>query len=200
MKTHVNVLRSLMLGGVMIGTIATASAVIPEDIKFTILPNKKLILESNLPKGTAGSVEITDQTTQDQVYEADLSAGKSGKTVYNLTSLPAGNYTMKVDLDNKVYEQGFRLEAGTSSETHETSYSVPVFENKNGVLSIIYDKSGADKVEVTFSKYSDVFFTDVIDSKTPFSRPYNLKNLDRGTYYVVVKSGDKSFGYSFDKM
>jgi hypothetical protein len=200
MKTQVNVLRSLMLGGVMIGTIATASAVIPEDIKFTILPNKKVILESNLPQGKVGSVEITDQTTQDQVYEADLSARKSGKTVYNLTSLPAGNYTMKVDLDDKVYEQGFRLDESSSSETHETSYSVPVFENKNGVLSIIYDKSGADKVEVSFSKYSDTFFTDVIDSKTPFSRPYNLKNLDRGTYYVVVKSGDKSFGYSFDKM
>lgn len=200
MKTNVNVFRLLMMGGVLAGTVATAGAVIPEDIRFTILPNKKVVLESNLPQGKVASVEITDLASQDRVYEAELTGKKGGKLVYNLSALPNGEYSMKVDLDNKVYEKGFRLDEGTSSPTTESDYNVPVFSNEDGVLRIVYDNAGEEKVEVSFTKYSDTFFTDIIESKTPFTRPYNLKNLDRGTYYVVLKSGEKEFGYTFSKM
>jgi hypothetical protein len=200
MKTNVNVFRSLVLGGVLAGTFATAHAVIPEDIRFTILPNKKVLLESNLPQGKTASIEITDQASQDKVYEAAIKSKKSNKTVYDLSSLPEGEYTIKVDLEDKVMEKGFRLDESTSSMTSESAYSVPVFVNDNGVLHVMYDNNADEKVEVSFSKYAETFFTDVIDTKNLFTRPYNLKNLDRGTYNVVVKSGDKEFGYTFSKM
>lgn len=199
MKTNVNVFRSLVLGGVLAGSFATASAVIPEDIRFTILSNKKVVLESNLPKGKSASVEITDLVSQDKVYEAEI-RGTKDKTVYDLSSLPQGEYSMKIDLEDKVLEKGFRLDESTSSMTSESAHSVPVFIKDNGVLQVFYDNNGDEKVEVSFSKYSETFFTDVIELKTPFVKPYNLKNLDRGTYNVVVKSGDKEFGYTFSKM
>ncbi len=200
MKTNVNVFRLLMLGGVLAGSVATAGAVMPEDIKFTILPNKKVVIESNLPQGKDAQVEITDVSSQDRVYEARLTKKVGGTTVYDLSRLPEGDYSMKIDLDDRVYEKGFRLDESASHLTSEAAWAVPVFSNENGVLRVAYGQPAGENVEVRFSKYADTFFTDVIGNSTGFVRPYNLKNLERGTYSVEVRSGDQVFGYTFTKM
>lgn len=200
MKTNVNVFRLMMLGGVLAGTVATAGAVIPEDIKFTILPNKKVVIESNLPQGKDAQVEITDVSSQDRVYEARLTKKVSGKTVYDLSKLPEGDYSMKIDLDDRVYEKGFRIDENASTLTSEAAWAVPVFSSENGVLRVAYAKPAGENVEVSFSKYADTFFTDVIGNSNGFVRPYNLKNLERGTYSVEVRSGDQVFAYSFTKL
>lgn len=200
MKTNVNVFRLMMLGGVLAGTVATAGAVMPEDIKFTILSNKKIVIESYLLQGKDAQVEITDVSSQDRVYEARLTKKVSGKTVYDLSKLPEGEYSMTIDLDDKVYEKGFRIDEDASHLTSEAAWAIPVFSNENGILRVAYGKPAGEIVEVSFSKYADTFFTDVIGNATGFVRPYNLKNLERGTYSVEVRSGDQVFAYMFTKM
>jgi hypothetical protein len=195
MKTKVNLFRLLALSGALIATSYVASAVTPEHINLTVMANKKVLLESNIPQRLA-KLEITNLETSEIVYSAKYPLAKAQKAVYNLSNLPEGNYSMVLRHDNLVYEKEIRLNEGNASLVKEFTYAEPVFESDHRKLSVQYANLSGNAVTVTISNGSETLLTDNIDVAKAFSRDYVLKGFERGQYDVTLVSGDRAFHYN----
>jgi hypothetical protein len=199
MKANVNSIRMLAVGGLSVMMLSMAGASSSEEVKLTLLPNKVVIIEANLPQDQPANLEITNLGTREVMYNDRLQA--PDKSVYNLEALPEGKYSLVIKQGNTTHEKDIMLAEGKSYLIKETSYTAPLFETSgDGKLSVRYLNSSGESVSVLFFKNSENFFSDEIGIPTSFERSYNLKNLENGNYSVILKTGNKSFYYDLNKM
>jgi hypothetical protein len=195
MKTKVSSIRKLAFSGLFLGSLSIAGAVVPEKVNFTVLPNKRVVVESEFPQKQFANVEITNLATTEMVYNGKLPLSAAHKTVYNLSYLPEGQYSVIVEHNNMVYEKEIELFPGHSTVMKETKYASPVFNSNGNKLDIDYSNVNAEKVVIAFSRDSEKFFSDEIASPSSFSKTYDLSLLARGDYDVTLTSGDNVFYY-----
>jgi hypothetical protein len=201
MNVKVNSIRMLAISGLSVMMLARANAVIPEKVKLTLLPNKMVIIEANIPQAQSANLEIINLGTREIVYDDHLAAPYAHKAVYNLQALPEGKYSLVIEYGNYTHEKEILLTEGKTYLIKETSYIAPVFKTSgDGKLLVSYLNHSGENVNVSFLRNSENFFSDEIGILTSFSRSYDLKNLERGNYSVVLKSGDKTFYYNLNKM
>jgi hypothetical protein len=199
MKTKVNSIRMLAISGLSVMMLSQASATVTEEVKLTVLPNKKVKIEANIPLDQTANLEIVNLGTREIMYDDNLQV--SNNAVYNLEALPEGKYSLIIEHGNTTHEKDIMLAEGKSYLIKETSYTAPQFETSaDGKLSVKYLNHSGENVSVSFFKNSENFFSDEIGIPTSFSRSYNLKNLENGNYSVVLKTGNKSFYYDLNKM
>jgi hypothetical protein len=201
MNAKVNSIRMLAMSGLSVMMLAKANAVIPEKVKLTLLPNKMVIIEANIPQAQSANLEIINLGTREIVYDDHLAAPDVHKTVYNLQALPEGKYSLVIEHGNITHEKEILLTEGKTYLIKETSYTAPVFETTgDGKLLVRYLNHSGENVSVSFFRNSENFFSDEIGIPTSFERSYNLKNLESGNYSVVLKTGNKSFYYDLNKI
>jgi hypothetical protein len=198
MKTKINSMRMMVVGGLSVMMISGAIANVPEEVKLTLLANKVVMIEANIPQDQFANLEITNLGTREVMYNDKLQ--DNDKSVYNLEALPEGKYSLVINHGNSIHEKDIMLSEGKSYLIKESVYTVPVFETSgDGKLLIRYLNQSGENVSVLFFKNSDNFFSDEIGIPTSFERSYNLKNLEDGNYSVVLKTGSKSFYYDLNK-
>lgn len=201
MNAKVNSIRMLAIGGLSVMMIANAGAVIPEKVKLTLLPDKKMVIETNIPQAERTQLEIINLATREIVYDDRLKVPEDHKAVYNLQALPEGKYSLVIEHGSTTHEKEIVLTEGKAYLIREASYTAPDFKmSENGKLSVNYLNFSGENVKVSFFNEAEEIFSDEIGITTSFDRTYNLKNLERGKYSVVLKTGDKSFYYSLNKM
>jgi hypothetical protein len=198
MKAKVNSIRLLVIGGLSVMTISMAGASAPEEVKLTLLPNKMVIIEANIPQDQSANLEITNLGTRELMYDDQLR--DPDKAVYNLEALPEGKYSLVIKHGDITHEKDIMLSEGKSYLIKEATYTAPVFETSaDGKLMVRYLNHTGENVSVSFFSNSENFFSDEIGIPTSFERSYNLKNLEDGNYGVVLKTGSKSFYYDLNK-
>jgi hypothetical protein len=198
MKVKVNSIRMLVMSGLSVMLISRASAGEPEKVKLTLLPNKTVMIEANIPGDQSANLEITNLGTRELLYDDQLRVPE--KAVYNLEALPDGKYSLIISHGNTIHEKDIMLSAGISYLINEATYTEPVFESSgDGKLSVSYQNHSGEKVSVLFFNNSENFFSDEIEIPTSFEKSYNLKNLENGDYSVVLQTGNKSFYYTLNK-
>jgi hypothetical protein len=201
MKAKVNSIRLLVMGGLSVMMLAGANAAVPEKVNLTLLPNKMVIIEANIPRDQSANLEIINLGTSEVVYDDPLAAPGTHKAVYNLQALPEGKYSLVIEHGNITHEKEILLTEGKTYLVKETSYTAPVFKTSDdGKLQVTYLNHSGEKVTVSFFRNSKNFFSDEIGIPTSFERSYNLKNLANGKYTVELKTGDKSYYYDLNKM
>jgi hypothetical protein len=201
MNAKVNSIRMLAIGGLSLMMMAKAGAVIPEKVKMTLLPNKKMVIETDISQAQHAQLEIIDLATREIVYNDRLEVPEDHKALYNLQALPEGKYSLVIEHGNMTHEKDFLLADGNTYMIREASYTDPVFNmTEDGKLVVNYINYTGEKVEVAFFNEAEQIFSDEIGITTSFDRTYNLKNLVRGKYSVVLKTGNKSFYYDLNKM
>jgi hypothetical protein len=201
MIVKVNSIRMLAMSGLSVMMLASASAVIPEKVKLTLLPDKKMVIETNIPQAQTANLEIINLGTSEIVYDDHLAAPDVHKAVYNLQALPEGKYSLVIEHGNITHEKEILLTEGKTYLIKETSYTAPVFETSDdGKLRVTYLNHSGENVSVSFFRNSENLFTDEIGIPTSFERSYDLKNLENGNYSVLLKTGNKSFYYDLNKM
>ncbi len=199
MNAKVNSIRMLVMSGLSVMMLSQANAAKPEEVKLTLLPNKKVIIEASIPRDQSANLEITNMGTREVMYNDELQAPE--KAVYNLEALPEGKYSLIIKHGNMTHEKDIMLAEGESYMIKETFYTAPQFETSaDGKLSVRYLNHSGEKVSVSFFKNSENFFSDEIGIQTAFTRSYNLKNLEDGNYSVVLTTGNKSFYYDLNKL
>ncbi len=198
MKAKVNSIRMLVMSGLSVMMLSKANAVEPEKVILTLLPNKQLIIEANIPQDQSANLEITSLETRETLYNDKLQVTE--KAVYDLEALPEGEYSLVIKHGDLTHEKDIMLSEGKSYLTREAIYSAPVFTpSEEGKLSVRYLNHTGESVSVSFFRNSDNIFSDEIAIPTSFERSYNLKNLESGNYSVVLKSGDRTFYYDLNK-
>jgi hypothetical protein len=199
MKAKVNSIRMLAISGLSVMMLSQANATLTEEVKLTLLPNKMVQIEANIPLDQSVNLEIVNMGTREIMYDGDLQV--SDKAVYNLEALPEGKYSLIIKHGKMTHEKDIMLAEGKSYLIKETSYTAPQFETSaDGKLSVRYLNHSGENVSVSFFKNSENFFSDEIGITTSFSRSYDLKNLESGNYGVVLKTGNKAFYYDLNKM
>ncbi len=201
MNAKVNSIRMLVMSGLSVMMLSKANAAEPEDFKLTLLPNKMVIIEANIPQAQAANLEITNLGTREVFYNDKLQFPGMHKALYNLEALPEGKYSLVIKNGNMTHEKDIILSDGKSYLIKEVVYMAPVFETSgDGKLSVRYINHTGEKVKVSFFRNSENFFSDEIVNPTSFSRSYDLKNLESGIYGVILKTGNKSFYYDLNKL
>jgi hypothetical protein len=200
MNVKVNSIRMLVMGGLSVMMLSNANAALPEEVKLTLLPNKMVIIETNIPQAQNANLEITNLGTREVLYSDKLQVPDRNKAVYNLEALPEGKYSLVIKDGNTTHEKDIMLSEGNSYLIKEATYTAPVFETTgDGKLFVRYLNHSGEKVSVSFFKDSEYYFSDEIGIPTSFERSYNLKNLEDGNYSVVLTTGSKSFYYDLNK-
>jgi hypothetical protein len=192
MKTKANSIRLLVLTGLFFVFGFTAKAENSENVRLVMLQNKKVLLEANNLQNQPLSIEISNSITNDMVYSAVIKNNALYKKYYNLSSLPEGNYTFTIKLDNEVFVKEIQLNA-LPLLLSETSYYEPVFLDENNSLVVNFINPDKENIIVSFKRDYDSFFKDEPGNLHSFSRKYNLKKLEPGEYQVELLSGDKQY-------
>jgi hypothetical protein len=201
MNAKVNSIRMLAMSGLSVMMLAKANAVIPEKVKLTLLPNKMVIIEANIPQAQSANLEIINLGTREIVYDNHLATPDAHKAVYNLQALPEGKYSLVIAHGNITHEKEILLTEGKTYLIKETSYTAPVFETSDdGKLRVTYLNHSGEDVRVSFFKNLENIFSDEIGIPTSFVRSYDLKNLEGGSYNVLLKTGSRSFYYTLNKL
>jgi hypothetical protein len=189
----------LVIGGLSVMMLSNANATVTEEVKLTLLPNKMVKIEANIPQDQSANLEIVNMGTREVMYDESLPDPE--KSVYNLEALPEGKYSLIIKHGAMTHEKDIMLSEGNSYLIKESTYTAPVFETSgDGKLSVRYLNHSGENVSISFIKNSENFYTDAIAIPTSFSRLYDLKNLESGNYSVVLKTGDKTFYYDLNKM
>jgi hypothetical protein len=200
MKTKVNSIRMLAISGLSVMMLAKANAEIPEKVKMTLLPNKMVRIETHITQARSANLEIINMSTREIVLDEQLAAPEAHKAVYDLQALPEGKYSLVIEYGNMTHEKEILLSEGKTYLIKEASYIAPVFKTaEDGKLRVKYLNRTGENVEVTFFKESENVFSDKIGIPTSFERSYDLKNLESGSYSVMLKTGDKTYFYPIDK-
>lgn len=177
-----------------------AGAVIPENVKVTLLPDKKVAVEANIPQSESANFEIVNLGTRETLYDDRLGVAGTSKVVYDLQALPEGKYSLIIEHGKMTYEKEILIADEKTYLVKETSYVAPKFEtSEEGNLNVTYFNRTGEPVEVSFFEGSNQLFSDVIGIPGSFKKSYNLKNLDNGNYNVILKTGSKSFYYDLKK-
>jgi hypothetical protein len=201
MKANVNSIRMLVMSGLSVMMLAKTNADEPEKVKLTLLPNKMVIIETNISRDQSANLKITNLGTQEVLYNDELQSPAMHKAVYNLEALPEGKYSLSINNGNTTHEKDIMLSEGKSYLIKETTYTAPVFETKgDGKLLVRYLNHSGEKVSISFFRDSENFFSDEIGIPTSFERSYNLKNLENGNYSVELKTGNRTYYYDLNKM
>jgi hypothetical protein len=193
MKVKVSSRGLLIVAGLMLVPVFTAMGDDPAGVRLVVLPEKKVMVETNELQQQAAKVEITDLSNSEIVYDATLPENSPHKVVYNLSELPEGNYEMTVKTENKVYQNDLQIEPDKAMLVKESVYTQPVFRDGEGKLGVTFTNKSHDPVTVRFSDNEEDFFTDKIPIRTSFTRTYNLGSLPAGDYNVEFSVGPRTY-------
>ena len=58
----------LVISGLSVMMLSKTNAAVPEEVKLTLLPNKMVIIEANIPQAQSANLEITNLGTQEVLY------------------------------------------------------------------------------------------------------------------------------------
>jgi hypothetical protein len=197
MKTQI-VSKALLVTFLLVTLSSSIWAENTEYVKVSVIPGKKVLIHVyNLQKQPL-SIEITDSETSFKVYTSEQPGESVYRKVYNLSNLPAGNYTIGIKFGNKVFEKEVQINDYVCILLDEKEFIVPEFEIEDKNLVITFPGSENEKVDVSFLNDSEMFFKDEAVNWKVSKRKYNLAELLPGDYKVVLSSDDKSYSYYFD--
>jgi hypothetical protein len=197
MKTQI-VSKALLVTFLLVTLSSSIWAENTEYVKVSVIPGKKVLIHVyNLQKQPL-SIEIMDSETSFKVYTSEQPGESVSRKVYNLSNLPAGNYTIGIKFGNKVFEKEVQINDYICILLDEKEFIVPEFEIEDKNLLITFPGSENEKVDVSFLNDSEMFFKDEAVNWKVSKRKYNLAELLPGDYKVVLSSDDKSYSYYFD--
>lgn len=80
----------------------------------------------------------------------------------------------------------------------EKNSTVAVMKGSNGRLKVFYKGDGATFIKISiFDESNNLRFNERIKAKPDFVRPYDLSDLKKGTYKIVVETPGKTYVDSY---
>ncbi len=146
---------------------------------------KSIILNTSNYTQESESVSITDAF--DNIVFEDVIERYKHRVKYDLTTLPNGTYTIKVNQSNIITYYEVQITASIVNLLDTKSYyrpSIQQFNNKLIVKAALENKEDV-KVRI-YDNADDLVYQYHIEKNNSFSQTFNLENLPKGEYYVIV--------------
>ncbi len=158
--------------------------------------NKSFVLSWQQPLTQAAEFRIEDETGL-VLFSETLKAGQEVSRKYNLSRLPEGVYTLKLEDDRAIRIQPVSLtatavifNAGDRKEIFK-----PVIRQKGDLLDfsmLNLDNAAGVEIRITDNE-GDSLFSESLSTEGVIQRRYNLAGLPDGEYTVLVKVAGSTF-------
>jgi len=149
------------------------------------------ILGLDLSKWNASKVNVrlTDELGQVLVTE-NFDMGVKKIRLYNLKNLSDGNYSLKVEDDQKIATQAVEITNGVVLANENISYVYKPNVKVQGTSVKLNLLSLGNKVTVSIlDKENTLVYEDKMGVQNSVAKQYNLMNLPSGKYTILVESG-----------
>jgi hypothetical protein len=149
------------------------------------------ILGLDLSKWNASKVNVrlTDELGQVLLTE-NFDMGVKKIRLYNLKNLSDGNYSLKVEDDQKIATQAVEITNGVVLADENISYVYKPNVKVQGTSVKLNLLSLGNKVTVSIlDKENTLVYEDKMGVQNSVAKQYNLMNLPSGKYTIIVESG-----------
>lgn len=145
------------------------------------------------------NVSITDRYGYELLSEKIQNKNRKFRK-YNLEQLPFGEYSLKIESDQKIVYKTIKMERNNSVVLNEKVTFKPTtfFKNDRWLVNAL---ALGEKVSIKIydEKFQELF-EDKFKNESVIAKSYNLSELAYGVYTLSVTIGDNSFNKVIAKM
>ena len=180
---------------------ATANADLdPGIVKIEALNfGKKLSVTSST--GFENALVLLVDKKDNVVWKESISAENRGGKIFNLENLPAGKYSIKIDLGNREIFQPIEIAENNVViyEYQKKVFFTPaIVLNENKLKLTYYNRQLADIDVSIVDRFGEVVYAEEHKGVLQLQKAYELKFFEEGEYTMVVKTPEKAYYQSFN--
>ncbi|WP_111706368.1 hypothetical protein [Lutibacter citreus] len=191
-------MKNLIRKSLLIAMLVTCSIAMAKgnDPSITVDVVKSKLVHLTM-KGNLNSVELSVKDSYGIILHTETVQNLNISRKFDLASLPKGEYSLVVESLTNIKTIPFKVSQNTVNfnKDHEEVYNKPVVVLNNNMVLISQLALENESLEISvFNKYEDQVYAEVLKSKEKtLKRMLNFKNLESGTYKIVLRNGEKTF-------
>jgi hypothetical protein len=170
------------------------------NLKLNILPltsEKAVVAISN---NVAANFQISIENNKgEKVYYKETRAdAKDYRKIFDFSELEKGDYTLTVSVDGSTALRNFKIGNDNISVSKEKTITEPYFAFENGVLKVSYLNFPEENLNLNFFKNNELVYTKEIGNAFNVIEGFDLSQLEKGGYSVVLSGENNNFTYNVD--
>ena len=162
-----------------------------------ISKGKTFVIDSKIWKTETVDISISDDNGY--IIFSDVQTVSNSKT-YSLENLPEGNYQVTVSNDYKSVVNDIKITKDmiTIEYAAVTSYK-PIMNITDENIDINFLTEGNTYMYIYNDNDTDTIFSDMISKDRSINKRFNISNLEKGSYTVVISNNNQTYSKSFSK-
>jgi hypothetical protein len=134
--------------------------------------------------------------TEEILFEEKIISETSRTRVYNLNDFPAGNYTVKLETENKIITYKVAIANGKTSISTATTMAKfrPVLLKENQTIQLDLENTEKLPVEVrVVDEHNGELYSRVYEGKSKLSTKFYVGKTDARELTFIIKSNNQEF-------
>ena len=178
-------------------TLSASATKIPK-MNIVALDNSKALIAAITDAQESAEVSITDKNGR-MVYYKESKAAPEFKSIFNLSELEDGNYTVKIKTGNNAAKGELEVHNGDIEVRTIKTEIDPYFGLDGNLLRVTYLNFEQKNIALHIYKGSQLVFEHKMGNDFDLQRGFNLAQLEKGKYDILLTGADKEFNYSITK-
>jgi hypothetical protein len=168
------------------------------NLKVNILPLTSETAVLSISNAEESNFQISIENNKGEVvyYKETDTQSNDFRKVFDFSNLENGDYKLSVTVDILTTERSFSIKNKNIAVGKEKNSIEPYFAYKDGILKLSYLNFSEEKLSLNFYNESDLVYSKEIGNKFSVNEGFNLSELDKGTYSVVLSTNDKTYSYA----
>ena len=193
MKTKIRILT--ILAFVFAAAIGVNAGETPKMNVVALDDSRALVaVEQNVPATSVFS--ITTEDGQVVYYKETKKAHAGFKSVFDLSALTDGNYTVKFKTGTTTVNRELSIDNGDIDVAPAKTEYAPVFALDGDMLKVSYFNAGQNALDLKVYKGSGIVFNTDLGNDVAIQQGIDLSNLEKGTYDIALTSAGESYWFS----
>jgi len=193
--------KTFILSFVIASTLVSQMALASGAFRVSTITGKenKAILEISDNADKKYEISILDASGDEVYYNKVLGEQQNFKRMYDLSKLDLGVYKVEVKTDGELNEQFVTV--GTNGiEVSETVKEVhPFFKYNDNSLILTYLNYRSEDMSLSFYNNDGLIWSKEIGNKFDLQKAFDLSQLEKGNYKVILSSQNRNYEYDLTK-
>lgn len=182
-----------------VAIVAIATAV--EKPKMNVIPvtADRAIVSITNENAAYFEVSIEAENGEMVYYKQSSEPLTDYKKIFDFAELKVGNYVMNLKVNDTKLSRNFEVTPREISVGNAKMSIDPYFDFKNDVLKFSFLNFDKENMAVNIYGDNGLVYSSKLGNDFTISSGYNLSNLEKGKYKVVLKSSNEEYAFSLVK-
>lgn len=182
-----------------VAIVAIATAV--EKPKMNVIPvtADRAIVSITNENAAYFEVSIESENGEMVYYKQSSKPLTDYKKIFDFAELKEGNYVMNLKVNDTKLSRNFEVAPGEISVGNAKMSIDPYFDFNNNMLKFSYLNFDEENMTMNIYGSDGLVYTSKLGNDFTISSGYNLSNLEKGMYKVVLKSSNEEYAFSLVK-